>query len=399
MPKVNPNILVWARETASVNEADAAKKLNIRESREGTALERLTALESGEVAPTRAMLAKMAKLYRRPLVTFYLSAPPKRGDRGQDFRSLPIDHPDVYEALLDALIRDVQSRQSLVRSAILDEEDAAPLGFVGSASMEDGVDSLVNSLRTTLDLRLELYREARNVDDAFQVLRSHTEAIGVFVLLLGNLGSHHTNIDLETFRGFVLADNIAPFIIINDQDHRAAWSFTLLHELTHLWLGQTGVSGTSSERAIEKFCNDVASEFLVPTEELLPLRGVASLGIESAVRIIGQFADERHVSRSMVAYKLYRVGVLDVTAWTMFRDHLRDLWMDSRDSRRRKSKTAKGGPDYYVVRRHRLGNALMQATARLMAAGALTTTKAGRVLGVKPKNVQNLLTTELGSVG
>jgi hypothetical protein len=64
---------------------------------------------------------------------------------------------------------------------------------------------------------LETYRAARDHDEAFGILRDHTEAAGVFVLLLGNLGSHHTNIDLETFRGFALADQEAPFLVINDQ--------------------------------------------------------------------------------------------------------------------------------------------------------------------------------------
>jgi len=47
--------------------------------------------------------------------------------------------------------------------------------------------------------------------DAFKLLRHRAEEVGVFVLLQGNLGSHHTNIGVETFRGFALSDDIAPF--------------------------------------------------------------------------------------------------------------------------------------------------------------------------------------------
>jgi len=39
-----------------------------------------------------------------------------------------------------------------------------------------------------------------------------------------------------------------PFIVINDQDARAAWSFTALHEVAHLGLGTTGVSPASITR-------------------------------------------------------------------------------------------------------------------------------------------------------
>ncbi len=222
-------------------------------------------------------------------------------------------------------------------------------------------------------------------------MRAHTEGVGVFVLLLGNLGSHHTNIDLETFRGFALADEIAPFVVINDQDHHGAWSFTLLHELAHLWLGQTGVSGGRPERAVEKFCNDVASEFLLPTGELDQLKAAVSSDIATTAARISEFAEARNVSRSMVAYKLFRRRLIVDAQWRQLNRHFRARWLENRESRRTKAKTAAGGPNYYVVRRHRLGPALVQLTARLMEVGALTTSKAGRVLGVKPKNVQTLV--------
>ncbi len=391
MPQVNPEILRWARETAGLSEAEAAVKLGIREARGIAPVDRLRALEEGDPAPTRPMLVKMAKQYLRPLLTFYLATPPQRGDRGQDFRTLPQDHSPADEALLDALIRSVQARQSLVRSAILDEDDASPLGFVGSATMAEGVDHVLSSIRETLSLSLEELRQVRNADEAFQVLRARTEGVGVFVLLLGNLGSYHTNMDLETFRGFALADEIAPFILINDQDHHGAWSFTLLHELTHLWLGQTGVSGGTPERAVEKFCNDVASEFLLPTGELSELEEVGSLDLEGSVARISAFATARNLSHSMVAYRLFRRRIIGAARWRQLKRHFRARWLENREYRRARAKTAPGGPDYYVIRRHRLGSALVQLTARLMAVGALTTSKAGQVLGVKPKNVQTLV--------
>ena len=68
MPQVNP--VSWARETAGLSPEAAVRKLGIKDARGVAAIDRLTALESGEVAPTRAMLSKMARKYRRPLVTF-----------------------------------------------------------------------------------------------------------------------------------------------------------------------------------------------------------------------------------------------------------------------------------------------------------------------------------------
>jgi Zn-dependent peptidase ImmA (M78 family) len=118
----------------------------------------------------------------------------------------------------------------------------------------------------------------------------------VFVLLLGNLGSHHTNIDAEVFRGFAVADPLAPFIVINDQDARPAWSFTALHELAHLWLGATGVSGQSLEAQIERYCNDVAGEILLPTAEVTRvLAGLRRLPLPEAIETVTQFANQRNI--------------------------------------------------------------------------------------------------------
>src|SRR5260370_13495248 len=107
MPNVNKDILRWARETAGLTLEDAAQKLQLNPARGVSAVDRLTALEAGDEIPTRAMLVRMANQYRRPLLTFYLSTPPRRGDRGQDFRTLPPDHALADDALFDALIRDV----------------------------------------------------------------------------------------------------------------------------------------------------------------------------------------------------------------------------------------------------------------------------------------------------
>lgn len=390
MPKINSDILRWARETAGLTHDEAAKKLKLGEARGVTGIERLKALESG-TEPTRPMLVKMAKKYRRPLLTFYMSAPPRKGDRGQDFRTLPPDHSDTDDALLDALIRDVQARQSLIRVAWEDEEDVEPLPFVGSVKIEDGLPAILNSLREITQIELTTFREQPNPEKAFAFLRSKVEAAGVFVLLIGDLGSYHTKISLETFRGFALADNIAPFIVINTQDSKAAWSFTLLHELAHICLGQTGISGSRVEKEIEKFCNDVAGAFLLSSEELIEID--ISENRKETESAISKFAGARNLSSSMVAYKLFRNGSIDQDTWLRLHKTFKELWSEGQSAKRRAAKKKKGGPNYYVGKRYRTGTSLISLVKRMMLVRALTTTKAGKVLGVKAKNVQALIDT------
>jgi len=390
MPKVKPSILQWARESAGLSLEDAAAKVGLNAARGVSGADRLLALETEEGEISRPVLLKMAKIYRRPLVSFYLDEPPARGDRGEDFRTLPDRHTGG-EPLVDALVRDIRSRQAVVRAVQVEEEEAVPLPFIGAMSRQDGVGPVLASIRQVLGFDLAAFRAQGSADAGFALLRARVEAAGIYVLLIGNLGSHHSAIDVDAFRGFALADPIAPFVVINDQDAKTAWSFTLLHEVAHLWIGATGVSGGHFEGAVEQFCNDVASSFLVPQRELdqLPITHATELGV--TVRLVTEFAEERLVSRSLVAYRLLRAEKITERTWRTLTDTFRTQWLQSRAAQRERSRGMDGGPNYYIVRRHRLGAALLNFVARNMSEGVLTPTRASKLLGVKPRSVHTLL--------
>jgi Zn-dependent peptidase ImmA (M78 family) len=257
--------------------------------------------------------------------------------------------------------------------------------------MKEGVPGLCRLIERQLGLTRIEFRAQSNAETAFALLRDRAEQAGVFVLLAGNLGSHHSSIPVEAFRGFAVADPIAPFIVINDSDAKAAWSFTLLHELTHLWLGATGVSGGGyQERKIEQFCNDVASEFLLPLSDFKAI-DVSGLDKHAQIALISDYADRWRISRQMVAYGLYKANRITLDNWKALEETIRELWAAER---RREKELARGkstGPSYYVVRRHRLGHAILDFTHRAMEAGTLSPAKAAKVLGVKPRSVFPLL--------
>ena len=414
MPAVNPEILVWARETAGLTLQDAVTKVGIKSARGVAAVDRLEALERGDNEPTRPILVKMAQHYRRPLLAFYLTAPPQRGDRGADFRTLPVEHSSETDAVVDALVRNVRSRQSMVRAALEAEDEAELLPFVGALSRSmaagTGLESLRSVLRRRLDadrllrraagalsgvlgedLNADTYYAQPSADQAFTLLRTRTEGAGVFVLLKGDLGSHHTAIDVEAFRGFAIADDVAPFVVINDNDSRAAWSFTLLHELTHLLLGQTGISGSHPGKEIEEFCNNVAAEWLLPVRTLDQIQIYPDRDLVDQQRRIDEFARPRNLSRTMVAYRLLRADRIDWRTFDRLRERFHERWRQQRDRQRAKARESDGGVDYYVVRRHRVGQALLRFAHRMMDSGALSTTKAARILGVKPAHVGRML--------
>ena len=75
-------------------------------------------------------------------------------------------------------------------------------------------------------------------------------------------------LDPKEFRGFVLVDKYAPFIFVNNNDFKAVQMFTLAHELAHIWIGRSAAFDLHhlepANDAVEKACNQIAAEFLVP---------------------------------------------------------------------------------------------------------------------------------------
>ena len=376
---------------------EAAAQLGFASGAKHASAARLEAYERGESKPTRNQLLKIAVRYRRPLTAFYRAAPPVAGNRGEDFRMVAGAAPK-NEALLDALLRDTRARQDMVRSILEDDEDVKLLSFVGSLPISEPVEAAAQTIRDVLRIGdSPQIGPAASSAALFATLRERVEALGIFVLLIGNLGSHHTNLDERVFRGFAIADNVAPFIVINDQDATAAQSFTLIHELVHVFTGSTGVSAAPSAvpprtqlAHVERFCNDVASEVLLP-QGSLPLLGHADT-LDAAADQISEVAASRNVSEAMVAYRYWRIGDLDAEVYRQLAAAYAARWQAARARRREHHQQAAGSvPTYYTVRKHRLGKPLINLIGRAWRSNELTHTKAAKILGVKLSSVEPLL--------
>lgn len=386
---LNPHILTWARDTGGLSVDEAAHALGFKDAHDRTAAERLQAMEAGEEEPSRSVLLKMARAYHRSLLVFYLSEPPPTGDRGQDFRRAPGVKPPAYDPTLDALIRDIRGRQSIVKD-VLEQVEPRRVDYVASVTMDVSPAELAHRIAGRLGFSLAGFRQQASMQAAFSYLRGKVEASGAFVLLLGNLGSYHTNIPSGVFRGYAIAEPIAPFIVVNDQDAPVAWAFTTLHELTHLWLGATGVSGGGTDTQLESYCNNVAGEMLLPEREMNELRFLRRASLQETIGAVAEFASSRKISRAMVAYKLLRVNVITHARMRELYKHYEDERIAAQAQPATKDKK-EGGPSYYIVKRHRLGHALLDLVKNSLAEGFLTHTKAGQVLGVKPRNVGPLI--------
>jgi Zn-dependent peptidase ImmA (M78 family) len=137
--------------------------------------------------------------------------------------------------------------------------------------MASSVAEIAHRIRRMLNFDLEARRKCATWEEALREFIAQADNAGIMVMCSGVVqNNNHRRLDPEEFRGFALADPIAPLIFINGADSKSAQMFTLAHELAHLWLGQSGVSNPEVDAArgqeVERWCNQVAAELLVPLQ-------------------------------------------------------------------------------------------------------------------------------------
>ncbi len=135
----------------------------------------------------------------------------------------------------------------------------------------------------------------------------------------------------------------------------------------------------------------MASGFLLPEEELAAFQRPAGSSVDAWAAAIAAFAAPLNVSSSMVAYRLHRQAVIDRETWRGLNRQFRSRWLDGQRRQRQKRQRSDGGPTYGVLVRHSLGLGLVELACRLVSSGSLTATKAGRVMGVNPRNAHAVL--------
>ncbi len=306
---VEPALLVWARSTASLTVEEAAKLA-------GVDTEKLQAWESGAQALSIPQLKNLAGVYRRPLSVFFLTEPPRTFAALRDLRRLPESSGQVSKALAYE-IRAAHERRN-VAIELYEElgEDFPDLGI--TASVDENPETVARRIRDRLGLDVTQQVRWRRPDDAFRGWREVIENSGVLVSVLG--GAHH-QVPLSEVRGFAISERPIPMIAVNAQDRSYGRTFTLLHELAHVALGESVYEDDlehvnrlpAPNRATETFCNKVAAAVLMPRDALLAEPVLSGAGPESTYsdETIAHLAQRYGASREALLIRVADLGRAD----------------------------------------------------------------------------------------
>ncbi len=373
---VQPDLLRWARERAGYSVDMLIGRFPKFED-----------WERGEVRPTLKQLEAFAKATHTPVGFLFLAEPPVERVPIPDFRTVAnvhVSHPSPD--LLDTVYL-CQQRQDWYRDFARSMHELV-LDFVGSARLGDDIAETAASMRRILGLDIEERRQLATWTDALRRFVEQADALGVLVMVSGVVGSNNRRgLDPQEFRGFALADPLAPLVFVNGADTKAAQMFTLAHELAHLWLGQSAVSDAEARAApdheVESWCNRVAAELLVPLSALRDeIDGRADLQ-EELQRLALRFK----VSTLVILRRIHDAGRLTrAELWTAYDEEL---------ARLRALPQGSGG-NFYLTLGARVSKRFARALVVSTLEGRTPFTETFRMLGLKKMATFNELGRSLG---
>lgn len=374
---ITPDVLVWARDRSNLTFDELAHKVNVKP-------HRISDWESGETHPTFRQAEMLANALHVPFGYFFLPSPPEINVDIPDRRTLSGGRgkppsPEFLDTLDDATIKQDWYRNYLIRHG------ADPLNFLNAYSISSDVNIVANDIREHVNINDKTRTEARSWSNYLSILVANANDIGVVVLRNSVVGNNTRRpLSLKEFRAFVLYDEYAPLIFLNRKDSFTGMIFSLAHELTHLWIGESAISSPyyggemKNNHPTETFCNQVAAEVLVPREKLLAIwKNAASLE-----RNLASNARTYWVSTLVILRRAYELNLIDKD--TYHRQYSIEINKQIRDAAR-----GSGGNPYlnYVNRNNR---SIVTALVRDVYEGGTSYHEAAHLINVKPSTIDSL---------
>ena len=360
---VKPELFRWARERAGIDPDALVQRFpKYRE------------WESGAIQPTLKQLERLANVTHAPIGSFFLSEPLQEAIPIPDLRT--VANRLAGRASVDLLdtVYLCQQRQDWYREyARMEGED--PLPFVGAATPASDVESTASTIAAALALDLDERRTLGTWTDALRRFIEQVDSLGVLVMVNGVVGNNtRRKLDPEEFRGFALADDLAPLIFINGADSKAAQMFTLAHELAHIWLGESALSDVEPasvpSHQAEMWCNRLAAELLVPHAAI---RDAYREGEDLPIQL-SRLARHFKVSTLVVLRRILDIGAIDRGEFDL---------AYRRELDRILSVATAGGGNFHPTLKTRVGQRFGRALVASTLGGRTSFSESFRLLGIR----------------
>jgi len=339
---ITPKVLKWARESARMSLETAASKVRVSP-------ERLTEWEDGASQPTIKQAETLAKAYRRPFALFFLPQVPRDFMPLQDFRRKNARELGTASMFI---LREIRQKQAWIKD-LYAENDEKTLPFVGRFTVKTSPDTVAADILKTLDITPGTYKTDNHIKEWID----KAEAKGVFISRTSFIHSR-LKLDSEELQGFTIADPLAPFVFVNSDDWNAPQLFTLVHELAHIWIAESGISNEIEPdqkhkdklHPVELFCNQVAAAALLPAKLM---QAVEAQTFHSSTAVF-RWAKKLGVSSFAFLYRALSMELISLDTYRKLKkdadlDYHAFLAREAAKKERQKESKKPGGPDYFLL--------------------------------------------------
>lgn len=287
---------------------------------------------SGEKEPTFTQISNIAQKINIPTGLLLLDKPIKIENKLLEFRTLNSSGIGRMSDELRDVILDMEEKQDFLHQEVENE-----LNFVGQYSIKDDPHQLANVIRKHLNIQKDFMLSIKKYEDMRKFLRNAINDMGVFVFFGGTVGDNtKRTLNPEEFRGFVLSDNKAPIIFVNQRDVLSAQIFTLIHELVHIFIGENELLSNDSSRIIyakdytfdkqEAFVNKVTAEILMPGQLFRDEIKKLCAETEDILKIIPELAKKFKASKIAIARRLLDMKFIDKTQYKDYEQNSTDIY-------------------------------------------------------------------------
>lgn len=368
---VTRKVLKDARMRVHLSEEALAKKVNVKPLT-------VSLWEAGDKRPTFRQAELLARKLQIPFGYLFLSEFPEERIPLPDFRTIRDAQFSSPTPNFLALLDDALAKHSWYRDLLV-EEEAGPVPFVGKFRPSDDSNVIAADIAATIGINDDVRSATDNWSAFLTKIVRNTENAQILVMRNSIVaGNTHRSVSPREFRGFAISDNIAPLVYLNSGDSRAAQIFTLAHELAHLWIGETGISNEpvaelTSNNLIERKCNTIATEVLVPQEKFTEIWSQGHTLDEQLNRAIRFF----RVSSLVVLRRTLELKLLPAEV----------MWARYREEEKKHFRSSDSGGNYLRNVLSRNGVLLTKAVIDTVQSEQTLYTEGGHLLNVSPSAI------------
>ena len=369
---ITPSILEWAINRAGVSVEHVHEKA--------------AKWISGEARPTFKQAMDIAKKLQIPFGYLWLKVPPLEKEIIPDLRTIGNRTSTEMPLELKTTLNDIKQKQEWFKE-YAKANDLLKCEIAGNFTIHDDTQKIADDIAAKLKIS-NIVGEKYNKDQMLKSIIEKIESLGILVMRNSIFrGNTRKKLDLNIFRGFAIFDDVVPLIFVNTNDSKAGQIFTLMHELAHLWIGESGISDLDIQNSndIEIFCNEIAAKVLMPDIKIR--------------QTFKTFADENWLENMANQFSVSTLAILNrlKSLNLISMPEYRELYSDEQEKFNCIPKQKqKGAPSPEVMIKTKNGNLFTFAVTSAVLSGDETYTNGANLLGFKHTDLISKIAKEIG---